>query len=110
MAATLKRLVSSTIAASAAALYTATDANARIQAMTLTNTDGSARTVSIWLTSGGGAGNTNIILKDKSIAAGGSYTAREAINQVIPDGASIFASASVANVVTMVASGVEIAT
>jgi hypothetical protein len=104
------RIVTSLIASSATGVYTADGADVRIVGMVLTNTNGSAVTVSIWLPTGGAAGNTNIILKDRSLEAGESFVVRTALNQTIPDGSSISASASVAGVVSMVASGVEIAT
>lgn len=110
MAVTFTRLCSSLIAASATAYYTVdASTRTRIDAMALTNTDSQARTVSVYLVaSGGSATDSNVVLKDYNLAPGQTIRVKGAIGQVLQTGAKIFAVASVANVVNIYASGVEV--
>lgn len=105
----LKRLCTTTIGSSAGLAYEAESVTARIHAAVLMNDNASAVTVSIWLPSGGSAGVSNKVLKDKSIAAGGSYVVKELIGHTLEAGFSIQAAASTANVVSLVVSGIEVA-
>ena len=110
MSVQITRLATSLIAASATAYYTvATDTRTRIDAMTLTNTDTSTRTVSVYLVaSGGSPGASNIILSNTSIAPSATLRVKEAFGQVLHSGGKIYAAASVASVVNIYASGVEV--
>lgn len=111
MATTGKRLVEGAqLTAGAAAYYTAPPSTvARIDAMTLTNTSTEAVTATLHLVPAGGtASNGNMVLKAKSIEAGGSYSVREALGHWLETGGTIQALASAATAVTLVASGVEV--
>lgn len=106
-----KRLVGgSQLTTSAATCYTAPpNTKARIDAMVATNTSAVAVTVTVHLVSqGGSAADSNVILKAKNLAAGESYTVREALGQWLEAGDMIQALASAATAVTLVASGVEV--
>lgn len=111
MATTGKRLVEgSQLTTSAATYYTApASTKARIDAMTLANTGAAAVTVTLHLVpNGGAADDSNVILKEKSIAAGESLTVREALGHWLEPGGTIQALASAAASVALVASGVEV--
>jgi hypothetical protein len=107
MAVTFKRLATGQLTTTADPQYTATGVNAQIDAISVTNNHTSAVSVSIWGGTGGSAADANILIKAREVAAGASVAVYEAAGQVIPDGGSLFASASVAGVVTLVASGRE---
>ena len=106
MAVSFARLTTGRLTASAIAVYTATG-NTQIDALTLTNNDASAQTVNIWAAAGGGASDDNILIRARSVAAGETVLIYEAAGHVIPSGGSLYAQASVANVVTLIASGRE---
>ena len=110
MTVAITRLATTLVAASATSVYTVAESTrTRIDAMTLTNTDTAARTVSIYLVSSGGSpGDSNIVLKDASIAPGASLRVKEAVGQVLHTGGKIYAVASVASKVAIYASGVEV--
>jgi hypothetical protein len=111
MAITGKRMVAgSQLTTSAATYYTAgASIRAQIQAMTLTNTTGGAVTATVHLVpSGGSATAANMILSAKSIAAGESYKAIEAIGQWLEAGGTIQALASAGTSISMVESGIEV--
>ena len=110
MAVAFTRLCSSLVAAATATYYTvAASTRARIDAVALTNTDTVARTVSVYLvSSGGSAGVSNIVLQSYSLAPGQTIRVKGAMGQVLQTGGKIMAVASVANVVNIYASGVEV--
>lgn len=106
-----KRLVEGAQLTTSAATYYTAPANTRVRidAVTLTNTSGAAATVTLHLVPAGGtAGDGNMIAKEKSLDAGESATAREALGHWLEPGGSIQALASAATSVTLVASGVEV--
>lgn len=106
MAITAKRFVNSALTGASVTYYTANGVKAQIQAMTITNSTGGAVACTVHLVpSGGSPDNSNIIVSARSIAAGESYLALEAIGQYLEPNGTIRA---LGNGLTMVASGVEI--
>lgn len=88
--------------------YTATNKQARIDALTLCNTTAGAITVTIYIVpSGGTAAATNTILSSYSVAAGETYVVYGAIGQWIEDGGTLQALASAATSVTLLLSVME---
>lgn len=89
--------------------YTATNVRAIIDKFTATNTAVGAITLSVNLVSiGGVAGDTNLIVKNKSIAAGETYTFPELVGQILESGSYISTIASAATSITIRASGREV--
>lgn len=109
MAITPRRLVSATLTNATATYYTAgSGIKARIDAPSLMNYSGSAATFSLWLVpTGGAADNTNILIKDRSVAAGASGRILEAVGQWLDAGGSIQMSASANTAITVTFSGIE---
>ena len=106
MATTAKRFVNAVLTGASATYYTATSVKAQIQAMTITNTTGGPVACTVYLIpSGGSPDNTNTVISAKSLAAGESYLALEAIGQYLETNGTIRA---LGNGLTMVSSGVEI--
>lgn len=110
MAVNLDRLANALLDTSVTTVYTvAASTTARIDAMALTNNGALAATVSIWLvSSGGGASATTCVMSAQSIAPGQTVLVKGAIGQVLRQGGTIQAQASVASLVSIYASGVEI--
>jgi hypothetical protein len=106
MTTTLNQLAAGTITGTQA-VYTASGVNARIDACAITNNSGAAATISLWVTAGGSPSDHSLILKDFSISAGQTKKSFEVALQVVKDGASLYAKASVDGVLTLVVSGVE---
>jgi hypothetical protein len=108
MTITLKQLAAATAGTAAAAVYTASDVNTQIDACAITNnsTD-TVATISLWITGGGSPGDQNVILKNFSIPVGSTKKSYEVAGQVVPAGASLYAKASAAGVLTLVCSGRE---
>lgn len=107
MALTLTRLGATLLSTSASAVYLATEVNTQIDGCTLTNTSASSVTVSMWL-GDAAAADSNILLNAWELDANESYgPVRQVVGHVVPDGGSLFASASVAGVVACVVSGRE---
>lgn len=89
--------------------YTASGVRAIIDKFTGTNTSAGAVTLSINLVnSGGAAGDSNLIVKSKSLAAGETYTFPEVVGQVLVPGAFISTLAGAAASITIRASGREV--
>lgn len=89
--------------------YTATGLTAIIDKFTATNHDSSARTLSVNLvTSGGSAGTTNLIVKEKTLQAGETYTFPELVGQALAAGGFISTLASAASAICIRANGREI--
>lgn len=108
MALAPRRLANSQLTNAAATYYTSSGVRTRIDALTLTNTDTVGHTFSVWLVpSAGTADNTNIVVKARTIAAGGSTRLLEAIGHVMEVGGTLQASADAGSVVTLVASGIQ---
>jgi hypothetical protein len=106
---TPRHFINAQIAAAATVYYAAAAAvRARIDALTVVNTTGGAVTFSVWLVPTGGApDNTNILVKDRSIAAGSAARVLEAYGQWLDRGGSIYMSCSTALAITANASGLE---
>ncbi len=89
--------------------YTATNCTAIIDKATVTNTGAVNLTFSVNLvTSGGSAGASNLIIDDRAIAPGESYTCPELVGQVLASGGFISTIASAATSLTLRVSGREI--
>jgi hypothetical protein len=80
-----------------------------VDKLTATNYSGSSATLSVNLvTTGDTAGNQNLIVKDKAIAAGETYTFPEIVGHVVSAGGFISTIASAATSITIRACGREI--
>jgi hypothetical protein len=89
--------------------YTATNCTAIIDKATVTNTSAGNLTFSVNLvTSGGSPGASNLIIDDRAIAPGESYTCPELVGQVLANGGFISTIASAATSLTLRVSGREI--
>lgn len=112
MAVTVKTLIAPKEAeATQTTQYTAVNCRTIIDKFTATNTSAGNETISVNLIqSGGTAGNDNLIVDAREIAPGETYTMPELVGQVLDNGAFISTIASVANSITIRASGREITT
>lgn len=89
--------------------YTASLCKTIIDKFTATNTSASVATISVNIvTSGGSAGASNLIVDDRSIAVGETYTFPELIGQTLEANGFISTIASAASALTIRASGREI--
>lgn len=89
--------------------YTATNCKAIIDKFTATNTTGANVTIAVnVVTSGGSVGDSNLVVDDRAIAPGETYTFPELVGQVLEPGAFISTIASAAASLTIRASGREI--
>lgn len=89
--------------------YTATNCKAVIDKFTVTNTSASNVTLSVNLVaSGGSAGDSNLVLKAKSIAPSETYTCPELVGQTLEASGFISTIAGAATSLTISASGREI--
>jgi len=89
--------------------YTATNVTTEIGAVDVTNYSGGAVTISINLvTSGDTPGNQNLTIKNKSIAAGATYTFPELWGQYLMPGDFISTIASAATSLNIRISGREL--
>ena len=110
MAIVVKDLISSKYAeATSTTQYTASGVTAIIDKFTAVNRSASDATISVYLVpSGGTAGDSNIVLKNKSINPGDTYSITEAMGHVLEAQDSIVTIASVASAISLKASGREI--
>ena len=110
MAVTVKNIIPPKQAENAqTAQYTATNCKAIIDKFTVTNTNSSNVTISVNLVaSGGSAGNSNLIVKTRSVVPGETYLCPELVGQVLEAGGFISTLASAATSLTITASGREI--
>lgn len=89
--------------------YTSTGCKTIIDKFTVTNTSGSPVTFSVNLVaSAGSAGNSNLVLKSKTIAASETYLCPELVGQAIEAGGFISTIAGAATSLTITASGRQI--
>jgi hypothetical protein len=89
--------------------YTSNGVKTIIDKFTATNTSGSAVTFSVNLVAASGsAGDSNLVLKEYSIAAGACYLCPELVGQTLEPGGFISTLASDANAITISASGRQI--
>lgn len=109
MAITPKRLAGGTLTNATATYYTApTGAKSRIDAFAICNYSGAPQTFSLYLVpSGGSADNTNIVIQNRSVAAGAAGRILEAIGQWLEAGGTIQMVASAGSALTITASGIE---
>lgn len=110
MAVTVKNIIPPKQAENAqTAQYTATNCKCIIDKFTVTNTNTSNVTISVNLVaSGGSAGNSNLIVKTRSVVPGETYLCPELVGQVLEAGGFISTLASAATSLTITASGREI--
>lgn len=91
------------------AQYTATNCKTIIDKFTVTNTTGAPVTFAVNLVANAGAASaSNLIIDDKSIAAGECYTCPELVGQTLEAGGFISTLAGAATSLTISASGREI--
>lgn len=89
--------------------YTATNCKALIDKATVTNTDTSNQTFSVNLVqSGGSVGVDNLIIDERTVVPGETYTCPELIGHELDPGAFISTIASSATSLTLRVSGREI--
>lgn len=89
--------------------YTASNCKTIIDKFTVTNTSASNVTLSVNLVaSGGSAGDSNLVLKAKSIAPSETYTCPELVGQTLEASGFISTIAGAATSLTISASGREI--
>jgi hypothetical protein len=80
-----------------------------IDKATVTNTDTVSRTFSANLvTSGGSAGNANLVIDDRAVQPGETYTCPELVGQVLSSGDFLSTLASAASALTLRVSGREL--
>lgn len=110
MATTIKSLIPRKQAeASQTAQYTANNVRAVIDTFTATNTNTVNVSFSVNLVaSGGSPGNSNLVLKTKTIQPGETYLCPELVGQVLENGGFISTLASVASSITISAAGRQI--
>lgn len=89
--------------------YTATNVRAIIDKATVTNTNTANVTFSVnVVTSGGSAGNSNLVIKDRTVVPGETYLCQELVGQAMESGSFISTIASAATALTLRVSGREI--
>ena len=89
--------------------YTSTGVTTIIDKFTATNYTGTAATISINLVTGAGAaGNDNLIVQNKTLQAGETYTFPEIVGQVLSPSAFISTIAGTASAINMRASGRQV--
>lgn len=110
MATTIKTLIPRKQAeASQTAQYTANNVRAVIDTFTATNTNTVNVSFSVNLVaSGGSPGDSNLVLKTKTIQPGETYLCPELVGQVLENGGFISTLASVASSITISAAGRDI--
>lgn len=110
MAVTVKNLIPRKQAESSQTTqYTATNCKTIIDKFTVTNTSAANVTLSVNLVaSGGSAGDSNLVLKAKSIAPSETYTCPELVGQTLEASGFISTLAGSATSLTISASGREI--
>lgn len=110
MAVTVKNLIPRKQAESSQTTqYTATNCKTIIDKFTVTNTSAANVTLSVNLVaSGGSAGDSNLVLKAKSIAPSETYTCPELVGQTLEASGFISTLAGAATSLTISASGREI--
>jgi hypothetical protein len=89
--------------------YTALACKTIIDKFTVTNTSAANATLSVNLiASGGAAGDSNLVMKTRTVAPGETYTCPELVGQTLEDGGFISTLAGTASALTISASGREI--
>jgi len=89
--------------------YKSTGVTTIIDKFTATNYTGTAATISINLVTGAGAaGNDNLIVQNKTLQAGETYTFPEIVGQVLSPSAFISTIAGTASAINMRASGRQV--
>ena len=110
MTVTAKVLVPPTnVAAAQTTQYTAVNVTAIIDKCTVTNYSASAASVSLNLvTSGSSTASSNLLLQNKTLQPGETYTCPEVVGHVLAAGGYISAIASVALAINLRVSGREV--
>jgi hypothetical protein len=107
---TNKKLVPGALLTAATAIYytVSPGTHAFIHKLTITNTSAGVVTFSLYLVPAGGfASAANMVTSAKSLTAGQTYEAYEALNHYLAEGDMIQGFASVAGVLALRASGIE---
>ena len=105
MALNFKHPVQRVLSATADVQYAPSGVSFQIDSLKFTNTSGVDVTVSVWTTSGGGPSDSTLTLIDYPVPARATKKPFEVSADVIEDGMQLYASASVAGVVTLAVSG-----
>jgi hypothetical protein len=110
MTVTAKNLVpAKTVEATQTTQYIANGVTTIIDKFTATNYSGSAATISVNLvTATGTANDSNLIVKNKSLAASETYIFPELVGHILPSGGFISTIAGTASAINMRVSGREI--
>lgn len=110
MSVTAKTLIGAKQAENVATMqYTATGVRTIIDKFTATNTSAAAATLTVYLVPmAGTAGDSNTIVKTKSLAALETYTFPEIVGHILEAGSFISTLAGTAAVVTIRSSGREV--
>ena len=103
----IKNIIEPTpLTTAAVTLYTSENVSTIIDKLTVSNVNGAAQTYSVHLVSAGQtASDANTIVKDKTVFAGGTDTCFEAIGHTLDQGDFIAVSGSVADDLSIRASG-----
>lgn len=103
-----KQFYQGQLSASASKVYEAENVVAGIDAATVCNTTAGAETITVNIVaSGGAASSANTVINAVSIAAGDTQTLPALYNHAVPQGYSIYASASTGAALTLTISGRE---
>ena len=110
MTVTAKNLVpAKTVEATQTTQYIANGVTTIIDKFTATNYSGSSATISVNLiTATGTANDSNLIVKNKSLAASETYIFPELVGQILPSGGFISTIAGTASAINMRVSGREV--
>jgi hypothetical protein len=110
MTVTAKVLVPSTnVAAAQTTQYTAVNVTAIIDKCTITNYSASAASISVNLaTSGSSAASSNLLLQNKTLQPGETYTCPEVVGHVLAPGGFISTVASIGLAINIRVSGREV--
>lgn len=97
------------VAATSATQYTANNVSAIIDKCTVVNYSAAAASISIYLPpAGASASSSNLVLQNKTLQAGETYTCPEVVGHVLANGGSIVTVASAALAIAMRVSGREV--
>jgi len=101
--------VSAQLTASAATYYTSTNTKTLVTKASVCNNDTVVRTFTVYsIKSGGGAGDTNLLVKTRSIAPGESQMIPELQGEMLENGDFIQALADVTLKVSLFMSGIQL--
>ena len=110
MTVTVKTLIGPKYAEAATTIeYTASNVKALVDKFTVTNTGAADATLSVYFVSSDAAvGDSNLILNERGVAPGETYTCPEIVGHLVAKDYSIQVLASVASTLVIMASGREV--